>query len=246
MGSSESALKKYIDSRGREGRDRLRELLKDEAKKKHQEEEANAKYSLLIKVRGVEYSTWTGLHSAAYAGDLKTIRYLLLDFSANQIYNVVEILESSERTALHIAADRGHTSIINYLLSDFFQQQKYDLLKIQDMNGDTALHLIAINKNVEAVQAIISSVSSSLLIQLLDIKNKKGQTVTDIRPELHDELPILIVQSRSTKIELSTAQFHSTQKLYFFDSRNGINITHFLNLLISCWQTLIFHYFFNQ
>ena len=246
MGSSESALKKYIDSRGREGRDRLRELLKDEAKKKHQEEEANAKYSLLIKVRGVEYSTWTGLHSAAYAGDLKTIRYLLLDFSANQIYNVVEIPESSERTALHIAADRGHTSIINYLLSDFFQQQKYDLLKIQDMNGDTALHLVAINKNVEAVQAIISSVSSPLLIQLLNIKNKEGQTVTDIRPELHDELPVLIVQSRSTQIELLTANFIQLKNFTFLIAGIALVLHIFSILLISCWQTFIFHYFFNQ
>ena len=62
------------------------------------------------------------------------------------------------------------------------------------------LHKAADNKKVDTVQTITFSVSLPLLIQLLYIKNKEGQTVTDIRPELHDEIPVLAIQSRSTTL----------------------------------------------
>ena len=192
-----TVLRRYIDSSGDQGRDRLRELLKNES--------VDTRYELLMNVRHtgglyqfpfmpLERSTWTGINSAAIANDGETVRYMLDNFSAYQKYNVVKIQDSNKYTALHYATDRGHTSIINYLLSDLSQQQKYELLKILDQDGDTALHLAAINEEVEAAQAIISSVSSLQLNQLLNIKNKKGQTVTDIRPELHDELCVLISQ----------------------------------------------------
>ena len=119
---------------------------------------------------------------------------MLNNFSANQIYDVVKIQRNDKSTALHIAAFNNHSSIISYLLSHLSQQQNYDLLKIQNVNGDTALHIAATSKKLEAVQAIISSVSSPLLIQLLKIKKKYEKPVTDIRPELLDELPILISQ----------------------------------------------------
>ena len=181
----ETALRKYIDSYGEEGRDRLRELLKNTS--------VGNRYGLLINVRGV-FDTLTGLHCGAFANDVETTKYMLDNLSCDQKYDVVKIQENTKRTALHYAAVYGYTSIINYLLSDLSQQQKYDLLKIQDVYGNTALHRAASNKKVEAVQAIISSVSLPLLIQLLNIKNKEGQTVTDIRPELHDELPVLTRQ----------------------------------------------------
>ena len=183
----ETALRTYIDSWGGEGRDRLRELLKNTS--------VGNRYSLLMNVRGSGIlSKWTGVHRGANADDLGAIKYMLDNFSSNQKYHVVKIQKITKCTVLHIAAERGNTSIINYLLSNLSQQQLYDLLKIQDMSGNTALHQAAIRKNVEVVQAIKSSVSSPLLIQLLNIKNKEGQTVTDIRPELQDELSVLISQ----------------------------------------------------
>ena len=183
----ETVLRRYIDSWGGEGRDRLREGLKNTS--------VGNRYSLLMNVRGSgRISTRTGLHCGADADDLETIKYMLDSFSSNLKYNVVKIQRSDKWTALHIAASIGHTSIINYLLSDLSQPQNYDLLKIQNVYGDTPIHVAAINKKVEVVQAIISSVSSHLLSQLLNIKNKKGQTVTDIRPELHVEFPVLITQ----------------------------------------------------
>ena len=181
----ETVLKRYIDSWEGEGRDRLRELLKNES--------VSARYELLMKVR-VSYCKLTGLHRGACANDLETIKCMLNHFLANQKYDVVKIQMIDGWTALHYAAAYGYTSTINYLLSNLSQQQKYDLLKIQDTTGDTVLHRAAGNKKVELVQAIISSVSSPLLIQLLNIKNKKEQTVTDIRPELHYELPVLTRQ----------------------------------------------------
>ena len=182
----EIVLRKYIDSLGKEGRDRLRDLLKNKSVK--------TKYELLMNLKGVEYSTFTGLHSAAFANDLKIIKYMLNGFSSSQKYDVVKIQERVKYTALYTAAHKGYTSIINYLLSNLSQPQKYDLLKIQTQNGDTALHGAAINENEEAVKAIISSVSSHLLIQLFSVKNSKGETVTDIRPELYDELRVLMGQ----------------------------------------------------
>ena len=181
----ETVFRKYMDSRGEKSRDKLRDLLRNESVDRRQ--------MLLITAREVD-GKMSGLHSGAAADDLETIKNMLKGFFSQQKYNVVKIQSNGKWTALHTAADRGHTSIINYLLSDLSQQQKYDLLKIQDVYGNTALHRAASNKKVEAVQAIISSVSLPLLIQLLNIKNKEGQTVTDIRPELHDELPVLTSQ----------------------------------------------------
>ena len=190
MGSSESVLKKYIDSGA--GIDRLRELLKNES--------VDKRYELLMNVRGGVDGTWTGVYCGAYASDLQIIMCMLEGFSSNQKYDAVKRQSSGEWTVLHIAAGRGCTSIINYLLSNLSQQQKYNLLKLQDIYGDTALHRAAYYEEVETVQAIISSVLSPLLIQLLNIKNKKAQTVTYIRPELHDELSALANKSRSTKL----------------------------------------------
>ena len=135
MGSSESTLQEYIDSSI--GIDKTKDLFKDKP--------ADARYNLLMKVRGKEFSTWTGLHEAARINDLESIMFMLNDFSSSQLYNVVKIQSGSDRTALHVAAEYGYTPIINYLLSNFSQQQKYDLLKIQDEDGDTPLHDAALH-----------------------------------------------------------------------------------------------------
>ena len=182
----ETVLRKYIDSWKGKGRDRLRELLKNES--------VDARRELLMNVKEGVFGTWTGLHGVTYADDLETIKYMFNNFSANQKCDVVKIQDYAKYTALHTAAELGHTSIMNYLLSNLSQQQKYDLLKIQTRFGDTPLHIAADNKKGKTVQVIISSVSSPLLIQLLNIKNNKGQTVADIRREVHDEVLVLISQ----------------------------------------------------
>ena len=115
MGSSESVLKKYIDSRGREGGDKLRDLLKNEP--------VGTRYELLIKERRETFSAATGLHSAAIADDLDTARCLLDKYSANQKYDVVKLQTSGRSTALHLAADRDCATIINYLLKDLLNNK---------------------------------------------------------------------------------------------------------------------------
>ena len=182
----EALLQKYIDTLGVEGRHRLRALLKNES--------VDTRYELLMSVRGVKVSTWTGLHNGAVTNDLKSIRYMLGGFSFNQKYDVVKIQDSDECTALHIAASLGHTSIINSLFGNLPEDRIYYLLKMRNRNGDTPFHVAATSNKVEAVQAIISSVPSPLLKQLLSIMNKKGQIVKDIRPELYNKLPALISQ----------------------------------------------------
>ena len=205
MGSSESALKRYIDSWGKIGRDRLRHLLKNES--------SGTRHNLLVNEKGITgvFSTWTGVHIGALINDLETVKCMLDGFSINQKYDVVKMQQRNKWTALHIAAANGHASIIKYLLSNLPLQQKYDLLKIQNEDGNTALHRAVLNEEVEAVQTIISSVSSHLLIQLLNIQNKQGQKVTDIKPELYDELPVL---TREGRVSSLTAELKKKIKFY--------------------------------
>ena len=174
---TENAMKKYIDDG--QGRDRLKELLKNES--------VDSRYELLMNVRGGGDSTWTGVHKAAVAGDLESIRYMLDGFPPDKKYDVLKIQKSDGRTPLHIAACYGCSSIIACLITDLSQQQKYDILKIQDQSGDTALHEAAYMNRVEAYRAILASVPYHLMLQLLDIKNKYGESAADIKPELDDE-----------------------------------------------------------
>ena len=184
-----NVMKRYIDSplgnRG-QGRDRLRELLKNES--------VDTRYELLMKVRGDEYSIWTGVHEAAVANDLESIRYMLHGFPSDKKYDVLKIHNCGGKTPLHPAAYGGHSSIITYLMTDLSQQQKYDLLKIQNMWGDTALHDAASNNRVEAYKVILASVPYHLLLELLNIKNSNRKSAADIRPELNDEFPLSIAQ----------------------------------------------------
>ena len=141
----ENAMKRYIDSdysNRAERRDRLRELLKNES--------VDSRYRLLIDVRGVLNNTWTGLHKAADANDLESIRYMLDGFPSEKKYNVLKIQDSYGIPPLNKAAYWGHSSIIAYLMTDLSQQQKYDTLKIQDRWGNTALHDAASENKVEA------------------------------------------------------------------------------------------------
>ena len=80
------------------------------------------------------------------------------------------------------------------MLTDLSEQQKYNLLQLQKLDGNTPLHRAAFRQQSEAVQAILTSLSPQQQIQLLHIKNKKGQTVTDIRPEVYKEHPLMISQ----------------------------------------------------
>ena len=181
---TENAMKKYIDDG--QGRDRLRELLKNES--------VDSRYELLMNVRGGGDSTWTGVHKAAVAGDLESIRYMLDGFPPDKKYDVLKIQKSDGRTPLHIAACYGCSSIIACLITDLSQQQKYDILKIQDQSGDTALHEAAYMNRVEAYRAILASVPYHLLIELFNIKCNDGKSAVDIRAELNDESPLSIAQ----------------------------------------------------
>ena len=109
----ENAMRRYIDSPVDYcgvGRDKLRELLKNNS--------ADTRYDVLMNVRGVQYSTWTsvlraalvrgggawtGVHEAAYANDLESIRYILDGLPSVKKYDVVKI-ESYGSTPLHTAA----------------------------------------------------------------------------------------------------------------------------------------------
>ena len=181
----EKALKKYIDSESADGKEELRQLL--------QQTSSVDRYSLLMNVRGDKYGN-TGPHRAAWWNDLETMKYMLEGFTADEKYDVLNIQGYTGISALHNAAAIGCSSIITYLLTDLSQQQKYNLLQLQKEDGDTPLHVAAYQQNPEAIQAILTSLSPQQQIQILNIKNKKGQTITDIRPEVYKEHPLLISQ----------------------------------------------------
>ena len=185
----ENGMRRYIDSAKpdrAECRARLRKLLTNES--------VDNRYDVLMNVRGVKYSTWTGVHAAALDDDLESIRYMLDGFPSDKKYDVLKIQKSDGRTPLHIAACYGYSSIIAYLITDLSQQQKYDILKIQDQRGDTALHEAAYMNRVEAYRAILASVPYHLLIELFNIKRNDGKSAVDIRAELNDESPLSIAQ----------------------------------------------------
>ena len=179
------ALKKYIDNRA-DGKEELRQLLQ-------QKSSVDNKYSLLMDVRGDKYGSITGPHIAAKYNDLETMKYMLKEFTFDQKYDLLKIKGGkSGLSALHYAARNNRSLIITCLLTDFSQQQKYSLLQLQDEDGYTPLHRAAHEQKLEAVQAILTSLSLQQQIKLLNIKSKKGQTVTDIRPEIYKEYPVLI------------------------------------------------------
>ena len=185
----ENGMRRYIDSAKpdrAECRARLRKLLTNES--------VDNRYDVLMNVRGVKYSTWTGVHAAALDDDLESIRYMLDGFPSDKKYNVLKIQNVDGRTPLHWAAYRGHSSIITYLLTDLPKQQKYNILKIQDRCGDTALHCAASENSVEAYRVIVASKPYHLLLELLNIKNNDGNSAADIRPELNDEFSLSIAQ----------------------------------------------------
>ena len=186
-GELETAFKKYIDNG--QGREKLRRLL--------QTASADTRYNLIKNLRGVRCTTWTGLHRGVLANDLDSIMHMLVGLTPDQRYDVVKIQSRDGRTALHFASAWSRSSLITSLLSNLSEKQKYNLLKLQNKDGGTALHKAVSQTRVEIVQAILTSVSSQLLIQLLSIRNKKGQTVTDIKPELQDELAMLISEGKA-------------------------------------------------
>ena len=180
----ENALKNYIDNRA-DGKVEVRQLL--------QQMSSVDRYSLLMNVRG-NWNSYAGPHIATIYNDLGTMKYMLQELTGDQKFDVLNIQSSGGISALHFAAWHGYSSIITYLLTDLSQQQKFNLLQLQQKKGDTPLHDAASQEKPEAVQAILTSLSPQQHIQLLNIKNKKGQTVTDIRPEVYKEIPVLISQ----------------------------------------------------
>ena len=179
----ENVMKKYIDNE--QGRDIIRELLKNES--------VDTRYELLMNVRGVRYKR-TGVHKAALANDIESIRYMLDGFPSDKKYDVLKIQNSYGKTPLHTAAYWGYSSTMTYLMTDLSQQQNYDLLKLQDKWGNTALHDAASNNKVEAYRVIMASVPYHLLLELLNIKNNNKKSAADIRPELKDESPLSIAK----------------------------------------------------
>ena len=176
-----SALKKYIDSEGADGKEELRQLL--------QQTSSVDRYILLMNVRGEKWWGNTGPQMAAWHNDLETMKFMLEGLTRKQKYRVLKIqAESIGRTTLHYAAGPGHSSIITYLLTDLPQEQKFNLLQLQDVDGDTPLCHAATYQKSEAVQAILTSLSLPLLLQLVIIRNKKGDSAVHIRPEIYGKL----------------------------------------------------------
>ena len=79
-------------------------------------------------VRGHDNSSTTGLLEASRGNDLKTIEYMLHQFTSSQKCAVIEITSSDGNTALHYAALHGSSSIITYIMSDISEEQKFRIL----------------------------------------------------------------------------------------------------------------------
>ena len=86
----ETLIKKYIDNG--QGRDRLRQLLKNES--------VDTRYRLLIGVRGTVLSTWTGVYKASLTDDLESIRFMFDGFPSDKKYIVLKIQGSDGSTPL--------------------------------------------------------------------------------------------------------------------------------------------------
>ena len=93
-------------------------------------------------VRGHDNSSTTGLLEASCGNDLKTIEYMLHQFTSSQKCAVIEITSSDGNTALHYAALNGSTSIITYIMSDVSEEEKIRILALQNKKEDT-LHSIS-------------------------------------------------------------------------------------------------------
>ena len=198
----ENAMNRYINSplsnRG-QGGDRLRELLKNKS--------VDTRYRLLMNVRGG--GAWTGVHEAAVANDLESIKCMLDGFPSDKKYDVLKIQNSGDNSPLHTAAAyKGYSSIITYLMTDLSQQQKYDILKMQNNDGDTALHRAASKNRVEVCRAILASVPYHLLLEFLNIKNNNEKSAADIRPELNNEFPLFIPQGMIQKLIIGCSIFN--------------------------------------
>ena len=174
-------LKEYIDSGN--GKDKLRETLLLTSPEN--------RFNVLKTVKGLD-GTWTGLHRAARENHFELIASMMDGFAAADKYYLVQMQKKDGKTGLHFVATNGNTSMLSYLVDGFSLEQKHDLFSQKDKDEGTALHNAASEYHGETVNFMLSSVSSHLLKELLKIKNKDGQTVTDIRPELHDEVPLLI------------------------------------------------------
>ena len=156
----EKALKKYIDSLSKYGKEELRQLL--------QQASSVDRYSLLMNVRGDKYSGTTGLHKAALYNDLETMKYMLEEFTVDEKYDVLKIqIKNNCVSALHYAAGYCPSSTLTYLLADLSQQQKYNLFQLQKIDRNTPLHVAASKPNPEAIQAILASLSLPLLPERL-------------------------------------------------------------------------------
>ena len=131
---AEKALRKYIASNSHDGKDSLRAHLFFTIK--------GGRYKLLMDVRENNNSNTTGLLVASRGNDLKTIEYMLHQFTSSQKCAVIEITSSDGNTALHYAALNGSTSIITYIMSDVSEEEKIRILALQNKKEDT-LHSIS-------------------------------------------------------------------------------------------------------
>ena len=177
-----NVLRSYINLG--ESKERLKQLL--------QTTPAAIRYDLLMTIRGS--CSYTGLHRGSRLNELKIIKHMINGFTAYQKYTILKSQDIYRNTALHDAAYNGDSPLLVHLLTDLSEQQKYNLLTMQNSSGSSPLHLAAHGQKTEVVSAILSSVSVQLQMDLLNIKNDNGQTITDIRPELYNDFPGLVVQ----------------------------------------------------
>ena len=146
-----NALKKYTDSNSQHGK----ELLKTQLFLTTNE----GRYNLLMDVRGNNNIGTTGLLESSHGNDLKTIEYMLHQFTSSQKCAVIEITSSDGNTALHYAALNGSSSIITYIMSDISEEEKLRILALQNEKEDTALRCAASQQQPGVVEAILTVLS---------------------------------------------------------------------------------------
>ena len=181
--NAENALKKYIDSNCHNDKDSLQLQLFLTTKE--------GRYKLMMDVRGNNNINTTGLLVASHGNDLKTIEYMLHQFTSSQKCAVIEITSSDGNTALHYAALNGSSSIITYIMSNVSEEEKFRILALQNEKEDTALHCAASQQQPGVVEAILTVLSLPQQVQLLNIQNQQGQTAVALRPDIQEEIPPL-------------------------------------------------------
>eukprot|EP00211_Chloroparvula_japonica_P005047 CAMPEP_0119155876 /NCGR_PEP_ID=MMETSP1310-20130426/51973_1 /TAXON_ID=464262 /ORGANISM="Genus nov. species nov., Strain RCC2339" /LENGTH=858 /DNA_ID=CAMNT_0007148483 /DNA_START=92 /DNA_END=2665 /DNA_ORIENTATION=- len=99
------------------------------------------------------------IHTAAYAGDLKTVKGLMKKTAVNS-------LDAEGRTAAHYAVAGGHVHVLNHLVVKGRAN-----LNLQDKDGTTPLLIAASKSHVECLRFLIANGGN------VDAMDKSGNTI---------------------------------------------------------------------